>query len=164
MGLLDKLTGTARPDGEVPAAPADEVRRALLAVSGPDDPFTVSEGEGAADLTASWRIDEPAWRTSFEERGVDRLITVHMRLDAGSSTVHVAERTSTVTWRAGVAHLEVQKQWSSGPSTQRSWRATVGGDGITTAWSFSSDEMEDPPKRAATDAGWTWKPHPFGKL
>lgn len=61
MGRLwDRYTGTMRPDGGVPAAPATELRDALLALTGTGVPFAVREASGeGAHLVAEWRVLEP---------------------------------------------------------------------------------------------------------
>ncbi len=165
MGLLDKLTGTRRPDPGVERRSPEEVRAALLAVGGPEAPFRIAPGgPDGADLTAEWRIDEPTWQTRFAQRDVRRVVQVMMRLDAEAGEVRSVDRASTVTWRSGVAHLAAEKKMERGQKRHVSFRGELGPEGFELTWSFDDDELKRPLREAALQAGWGWKGITFGKL
>ncbi len=164
--ILDKLTGTKRPAEGTPRSTPEELRAALLAVAGPDDPYRVTEGGPKnADLTAEWRIDEPTWSTTFSQKDVSHVIKIMMKLDDEAGEVRSIDQTYTVTWRAGVAQLSITRESHRGQTKQVAFRKEIGVDGTTrTTWSFSSDELKDPLRDAALQRGWGWKGLTFGKL
>ncbi|WP_394431438.1 hypothetical protein [Streptomyces sp. SGAir0957] len=171
MGLFDKLTGTRRPDDGVAARPAAEVRDALLALAGPDVPWTVraaTPGE-EADLVAEWRVREPAWQEFFRRRHVDRTVRITMRLAADTREVRALDEQWEVTWHDGTPRFARSREYGRGPSRQISKRHTVerGADGerrLVETFSFDSAEMKDPLRDAVLKSGWTWRAVVFGKL
>lgn len=153
---MDRLVGTARPDSDAPAQPASSVRAALLAVGAADAPYTVAE-EDDGDLVARWRVEEPAWKTFFVERNVNRTIAVTMRLDEGAQEVrHVTEQL-TVTTKEGVLSVSKGAEYTRGNSRTASKRWTVGGDGVDETFSFDSTELTRALERTCLEQGWTWK-------
>jgi hypothetical protein len=162
MGLLDKLTGTAKPEDGVTARPPEDVLAALRAVGSGDVPYVVREtDEEGADLVAEWNFEEPAWNTMLMQRQVDRVVKVFMRLDPSDHEVRNVQRTYAVSWRSGVAELSVSKEMTRGSGRQISFGKSSG-DGPE--WSFDSDELVDPLRQAALEHGWAWKAVSFGKL
>lgn len=170
MGLLDKLTGTKRPAEGVAPRPPAEVRAAILGVNRPTAPFTVHEADGTeADLVAEWRIVDAQWYEIFAKAGMERTFRVLMRLDEQNNEVRAVDQEYSVQWRAGVPQLSKVVSKSRGQLHQvsfgRGWAFTERGQyGEVYNYRFSTGELKPPLQKAVTDAGWTWKGVPFGKL
>jgi hypothetical protein len=165
MGLLDKLTGTAKPEDGVTARPPEDVLAALRAVGEGDVPFVVREtDEEGADLVGEYDFEEPVWNTAMRARQVDRSHKVFMRLDPEEHEVRFVQKDYSVSWRAGMAELSVRKEGSRGTGRTVSFGKTVGGDGEAGDWHFDTEQLVDPLRQAALDNGWTWKGVSFGKL
>ncbi len=158
MGFLDRLVGTSRPDADVPARPADEVRAALLAVAADGRPYSVTE-DADGRLTARWRVEEPAWRTYFTERGVDRTVEVEMRLEEDAHEVRHVTKELEVTTEAGALRVSREASMSRGNSRTVSKRWTVGGsgEGAQETFSFDSADLTRALERACLEQGWVWK-------
>ncbi len=112
MGLFDKLNGTKHPCGDVPPQPAEDVKRALLGLNGPDVPYVVRYGaDEGAHLVAEWRLMEPAWQSFFASSQMSRRIRIRMRLDPGSHEVRVLEeqwKDPVGRRRAGIAGIRAR--------------------------------------------------------
>ncbi|GAA2307212.1 hypothetical protein OKJ48_26800 [Streptomyces kunmingensis] len=171
MGLFDKLTGTRRPDDGVEPRPPQEVREALLALAGPDAPWTVRAAapEERADLVAEWRVREPAWQEFFRSRHVDRTVRVRLRLVPDEYEVRALDEQWEVTWRDGTPRFARSREYSRGPSrtVSRRWSHERGADGerhMEETFSFDSAEMKDPLRDTVLASGWAWRAVVFGKL
>lgn len=82
MGVFDRLTGTRHPGRGISPRSEQEVRAALLAVSGPEVPYRVrgATPEEGVGPVAEWRITEPAMRPFFVRTQLDRTLKTRMRL------------------------------------------------------------------------------------
>ncbi|NXY97631.1 hypothetical protein HYE82_25310 [Streptomyces sp. BR123] len=171
MGLKDRLTGTRRPDGGVPPEPAAEVRAALLALGGPDVPYTVRNALPAedADLVAEWRLREPAWHDHFLRHRLERQVQIRMRIDPARHEVRTADRMWEVTWVGGTPRLATSGELSRGQVTtvSKQWTIGRGKDGgieATESFRFDVADMKTPLQKAVLGAGWTWRGVLFGRL
>lgn len=172
MGLFDSITGTRKAEPGVEVQPGAHVRDALLAVATPDTPYTVREGtpDENADLVAEWRLQEPQWRVYFYTRDVSRQLQIFMRLHEDDHEVRALDKQSTVVWETDGAGLSLraEKSWQRGTVKTKSFQGTIelGSDDpeIEKTFSFSSEELKDPLRRAILDCGWGWRGVSFGKL
>jgi hypothetical protein len=171
MGFFDRLTGTRRPDAGVAPRPAREVREALLALAGPDVPWTVraaAQGEGA-DLVAEWRVREPAWQEFFRARHVARTVRIRLRLVPDGPEVRALDEQWEVTWHDGTPRFARSREYGRGPSrtVSKRWSYERGEDGerhLRETFAFDSADMKDPLRDAVLKAGWAWRGVVFGKL
>ncbi|MEU5706964.1 hypothetical protein [Streptomyces flaveolus] len=163
MGLFDLFTGTRRPDSGVAARSPGEVRAALLAVGGPDVPYTVREGAAdGAELVAEWRVREPAWHTFFARTQVSRTLEIRMRLVPGRREVRALDREWEVTWVGETPRLALSKEQSRGQvrTVSRRWTVDRGSDGrlrMTEDFRFDSAELKTPLQEAVLRMGWIWR-------
>ncbi|MEU4032893.1 hypothetical protein [Streptomyces collinus] len=168
MGLFDVFTGTRRPEGGVAPRSAEEVRAALLDVSGPDTPYVVRDGAlEKADLVAEWRVREPAWHTFFARTQVSRTIQIKMRLVPERREVRALDRAWDVTWVGDQPRLVLSAERSRGQvrTVSRRWTVERGADGRlrrTEEFLFDPAELKTPLQEAALGAGWTWRGVLFG--
>ncbi|MFH8340810.1 hypothetical protein [Streptomyces sp. AM6-12] len=163
MGFFDIFTGTKRPKGGVAPQSVEEVRAALLEVSGPDTPYVVRDGAAeGADLVAEWRIRDPAWHTFFARTQVSRTLQIRMRLVPESREVRALDREWEVTWIGSTPRLALPAEQSRGQvkTVSRRWTVERGADGRlqkTEEFLFDSAELKTPLEEAVLGAGWTWR-------
>ncbi|MDX2595984.1 MULTISPECIES: hypothetical protein [Streptomyces] len=168
MGLFDVFTGTRRPEDGVAPRSVEEVRAALLDVSGPDTPYVVRNGAlEKADLVAEWRVRDPAWHTFFARTQVSRTIQVKMRLVPERREVRALDRAWDVTWVGDRPRLVLSAERSRGQvrTVSRRWTVERGTDGrlrTTEEFLFDSAELKTPLQEAVLGAGWTWRGVLFG--
>ncbi|MEU2395771.1 hypothetical protein [Streptomyces sp. NPDC007369] len=171
MGLKDRLTGTRRPDRGAAPAQEDEVRAALLALNGPDVPYTVRNALPAedADLVAEWRLREPAWHGVFLRHQLERQVQIRMRIDPARHEVRTSDREWEVTWVGGTPRLATSGEFSRGQTTtvSKQWTIGRGKDGrveATETFRFNTADLKTPLQKAVLGAGWTWRGVLFGRL
>lgn len=170
MGLLDKLTGTKRPDDGVTPRSAEEVRTALLSLNRPDVPYLIRDGAADdADLVAEWRMAEPAWQTLFIESQLTRAVRIRMRLVQEDHEVRALEEQWEVTRVGNPPRLEISSEYSRGPdrTVSRRWTIERGDSGrleATETFRFDSADLRNPLRDAVLKSGWTWRGLVFGKL
>ncbi|MET9495066.1 hypothetical protein [Streptomyces sp. NPDC006552] len=171
MGLFDRLTGTRRPDDGVVPRAAAEVRAALLALGGPEEPWTVGAAtpQQRADLVAEWRVREPAWQEFFRSRHVDRTVRIRLRLVPDEREVRALTEQWEVTWLDGTPRFARSREYGRGPSrtVSKRWSYGRGADGERhweETFSFDTGRMTEPVRDAVLAAGWTWRGVVFGKL
>ncbi|MET9774218.1 hypothetical protein ABZ023_08070 [Streptomyces sp. NPDC006367] len=148
MGLLDRLTGTRRPDSAVVPRSAADVRAALLALDGTDAPYRVRDalpGE-KADLVAECHI-----------RRVGVRLRTRMRLVPDRHEVRFLEER----WenRSG-GNTGSQYGRGHAPAVLRQWEKRQGPDGRehrVETFRFDTREMTDPLRDAVLGAGWAWR-------
>ncbi|MFF7238713.1 hypothetical protein [Streptomyces collinus] len=163
MGFFDIFTGTKRPKGGGAPRSAEEVRAALLEVSGPATPHVVRDGAAeGADLVAEWRIRDPAWHTFFARTQVSRTLQIRMRLVPESREVRALDREWEVTWIGSTPRLALPAEQSRGQvkTVSRRWTVERGADGRlqkTEEFLFDSAELKTPLQEAVLGAGWTWR-------
>jgi hypothetical protein len=170
VGLLDRLkaktrgivTAAAPAKGVAPAS-EDEVRRRLLAVSGPG--IETSEQDG--DVVV-------AWSAKVESAGVGgagyeyRYRAIRLSLDPEEHTAHaICLKTSTDAELGSSLSFSKDSEQGQfvGSESERvlAWLGphhTEGGatdQGYTFRWS----DLRDPAIEAVTGAGWTYKPKTF---
>ncbi|AGS69223.1 hypothetical protein [Streptomyces collinus] len=168
MGLFDVFTGTRHPEGGVVPRSAEEVRAALLAVSGPDTPYVVRDGAlEKADLVAEWRVRDPAWHTFFARTQVSRTLQIRMRLVPERREVRALDRAWDVTWAGDRPRLVLSAERSRGQvrTVSRRWTVERGADGRlrrTEESCFDPAELRTPLQEAVLGAGWTWRGVLFG--
>ncbi|MFD9281393.1 hypothetical protein ACFWD7_29545 [Streptomyces mirabilis] len=170
MGLLDKLTGTKRPDDGVTPRSAEEVRTALLSLNRPDVPYLIRDGAADdADLVAEWRMAEPAWQTLFIESQLTRAVRIRMRLVQEDHEVRALEEQWEVTRVGNPPRLDISSEYSRGPdrTVSRRWTIERGDSGrleATETFRFDSADLRNPLRDAVLKSGWTWRGLVFGKL
>ncbi|MET7270248.1 hypothetical protein ABZS59_03405 [Streptomyces flaveolus] len=148
MGLLARLTGTRRPDGDVVPGPAEDVRAALLALNAPGVPYRVRAAlpDERADLVAECRVERVGVR-----------LRTRMRLVPDRHEVRfLDERWETRPSDGAPA------QYGRGyaPAVYRQWETGEGPDGRprrVEAFRFDTREMTDPLRDTVLGAGWTWR-------
>ncbi|WP_031095606.1 hypothetical protein [Streptomyces sp. NRRL S-15] len=170
MGLLDKITGTRHPDAGVVSRPAEELRRALLGLNGPDVPYVIRDGAAHdADLVAEWRIDEPAWQTFFIGSRLTHAVRIRMRLADEGTEVRAVEEQWEVTRVGNPPRFRTSAAYSrgAGRTVRRRWTLQRGESGrleATETFSFDSAQLTGPLRNTALESGWTWRGVIFGKL
>ncbi|MEV7947143.1 hypothetical protein ACTOXX_22090 [Streptomyces rubiginosohelvolus] len=170
MGFFDKLTGTKHPEAGVAPRSAEELRKALLALNGPDVPYVISHGSAhGADLVAEWRIAEPTWQHVFVQSQLTHAIRIRMRLAEDVPEVRAVEETWEVTRVGNPPRLKASGTYGRGGGRTISRRYTLqrGESGhleATESFSFDSAHLTDPLRNTTLDAGWTWRGVVFGKL
>ncbi|MEV5579248.1 hypothetical protein AB0L39_11880 [Streptomyces parvus] len=170
MGLFDKLTGTKHPEAGAASRPAEELRKALLALNGPDVPYVISDGSAhGADLVAEWRIGEPTWQHVFVQSRLTHAIRIRMRLAEEVPEVRAVEESWDVTRVGNPPRLKASATYGRGGGRTISRRYTLGRREsgrleATKSFSFDSAQLTDPLRNTTLDAGWTWRGVVFGKL
>ncbi|MEU8674653.1 hypothetical protein [Streptomyces sp. NPDC048560] len=170
MGLFDKLTGTRHPDDGVAPRSAQELRTALLGLNRPDVPYIISDGAAqGADLVAEWRLAEPAWQTFFIGSQLTHALRIRMRLAEEVPEVRAVEEQWEVTRVGNPPRLQTSAEYArgAGRTVSRRWTLQRGENGrieATESFSFDSAQLTDPLRKAALEAGWTWRGLIFGKL
>ncbi|MFD8288164.1 hypothetical protein ACFV2B_08015 [Streptomyces lavendulae] len=164
MGRLwDRYLGTMRPDGGVPAAPATELRAALLALTGTGAPFGVREASGeGAHLVAEWRVVEPATGSGATRRQVERTFKVWMRLLPEEREVRAMDEQWAVTRAGNPPGRTVQREHGRGPirHVQKEWTFEKGPDGRrrkVESFRLDTRDMKHPLRDTVLAAGWTWR-------
>ncbi|MGB3301142.1 MAG: hypothetical protein WBA98_00450 [Gordonia sp. (in: high G+C Gram-positive bacteria)] len=171
MGLFDKLTGTKKPDSDIPAAPRPEVANAILAVNRPTAPFQVrpaNPGEDC-DFVAEWRIVDARWYEIFAKASLTSVFQIQMRLDPEKAEVRAVDREWTLEWRAGVPSLSMSGEAFRGQKKEVSFGSAYafteqGQYGEVYNYRFRTSEMKDPIAAAVNGKGWTYRAVSFGKL
>ena len=168
MGLLDRLkkgtrgvfTSVKQAGGAAPA-PADEVKRRLLAISGKG----ITTGEDDGEIVVAWaaRI-AGAGLGGGEYENLYRAIRVS--LDSSENTASgICFKTSTDA-ELGPGSLSASKSWERGQHVGvetvhvLAWlgpHMTEGG-ADEQGYKFSWSQLRDPVIEAVTGAGWTYKP------
>ncbi len=163
----DRMTGTKYPDGGVVPLSAEEVRASLFAVNGADVPYRVRNAlpTEKGDVVAEWRVLEPAWRTYFVQKRVDRLVKTRMLLVPEKHEVQTLDEEWEVTWLGDTPRLAASRAYSRGQLTtvSREWTYERGSDGRrhkVEVFRFDSREMKRSLQKVVLGAGWTWR----GKL
>ncbi|MGB3601940.1 hypothetical protein [Gordonia sp. (in: high G+C Gram-positive bacteria)] len=171
MGLFDKLTGTKKPDSDIPPAPPPEVANAILAVNRPTAPFQVrpaNPGEDG-DFIAEWRIVDARWCEIFAKASLTSVFQIQMRLDPEKAEVRAVDREWTLEWRAGVPSLSMSGEAFRGQKKEVSFGSAYafteqGQYGEVYNYRFRTSEMKDPIAAAVNGKGWTYRAVSFGKL
>lgn len=170
MGILDWLTGTERPEKNVPPRSPQEVYQALVGVNRDDASFLVRDGspEGI-DLVSEWRVMNPAWYEHFRTFSQREFYSVLMRLNPEKREVRSTDRTWTVDWTRGYPELVHGLEFQRGPQKKRevSWTIERDENGKLRAYrqaTFSSEDLKAPLRKAVLAHGWTWRGVAFGKL
>ncbi|MFJ5261480.1 hypothetical protein ACIQAC_13545 [Streptomyces sp. NPDC088387] len=170
MRLFDKLTGTQRPADGVTPTSVEEVRAALLGLNRSDVPYVIRDGAAEdADLSAEWRLAEPAWQTFLVESQLTRAVRIRMRLVQENHEVRALEEQWEVTRVGNPPRLEISSQYSRGPdrTVTRSFALQRGESGrleTTETFRFDSGDLRNPLRNAVLGSGWTWRAVLFGKL
>lgn len=170
MGLFDWLTGTKKPDRDVPVRSVDELRTALLACNRETAPYVVRASTGEqADLVAEWRIVDASWYEIFAKAGLRKTAKVLMRFDTTANEVRAADEEYTVQWRAGTPELSVAAEGFRGQQKSmefgKAWAFTEHGTyGEVYNYHFNTDELKNPLQDATTSSGWKWRGIAFGDL
>jgi len=170
VGLFDWLTGTRRPDDNLPVVPPQQVYAALLAVNRPTAPFVVLDGRpDGVDLVAEWKIVDATWYEVFAKAGLSKTFRILMRLDPAQGEVRAVDQEWSVEWRAGVPSLSLAASAFRGQSTSFEFGTAYafteqGTYGEVYNYRFTSSELKGPLQDAALACGWTWRGVAFGKL
>ncbi|MCF3165633.1 hypothetical protein ACFV6M_06445 [Streptomyces californicus] len=160
----DRMTGTKYPESGVAPLPAEEVRAALFAVNGAEKPFRVRHAlpTEKGDLVAEWRVLEPAWRSYFVRKQVDRLMKTRMLLDPEKHEVRSLDEEWQVTWLGDTPRLATSRAYGRGQLTTVMWeweyeRDADGHRRRVKVYRFDSRVMKGALQKAVLGAGWTWR-------
>lgn len=170
MGLFDFFTGTKRPERGVAPAPADTLRKALMAINRDSAPFTVQpDPSGKADFIAEWKIVDAKWYEIFAKAGVKRVFRIRMKLDEAAHDLRAVDEEFEVSWKAGVPTLSAAASGFRGQKTEVSFGTAYAfteelAPGQVYKYRFDTKEIKGPLQDAVTGNGWTWRPVSFGKL
>ncbi|MFF7729587.1 hypothetical protein [Streptomyces sp. NPDC008001] len=155
MGRLrDKWLGTKYPDSDVTPLSADDVRSALLAVTGLRVPYRIREAGPAenADVVAEWWF-----RTTIfdDSRRLEELrLRLRMRLDpSGHEVRFVQEQWSSLGGRPSMQHT-----YSRGRAFTVEWKYERGPDGrrrkVTT---LDTRDVKNALRQVVLESGWIWR-------
>jgi hypothetical protein len=170
MGLLDWLTSTKRPEAGATVCSKDELRQRILGVNRPSAPFRIVDGgaEGV-DLIAEWKIVDAEWYEIFAKAGLEKVFTIHLRLDDDAKQVRAKDHEYTLSWEAGVPRLSLSTSRFMGQKQSIQFGTAYAfteelRPGQVYNYRFSTGEMKEPIQEAVTGCGWTYKGVAFGKL
>jgi hypothetical protein len=164
MRLLDKLKEAARgafrpvkPARGVPSAPAEEVRRRLLAISGKG--IRTSEDDG--EIVVAWS----AKGTGIGESNVQYLYrALRISLDADKTTPYARARTHDTHASLEGGGISLSKEWTRGQQIGFedidvvAWPGPEGDEPADEQFRFSWSQLRKPAIEAVTGAGWTYDP------
>jgi hypothetical protein len=164
QGLVDKLTGTRRPQNGAQPAPPERVTAALLGVNRPDVPYAIREGTPAegVDLVGEWRLTETEWRALFSNGGVTKTYKILMRLDPKRAEVRSIDEEWSVSWNNGIPDLSRSKAQAKGQLDENVHAFQYGFDehghwGKLYDYSYRTKDLKEPLREAATGSGWVWR-------
>ncbi len=170
MGLFDFLRGIKRPPAGTPAAPAEDLRAALLDLNRDSAPWRVIPcDDDSCDLIAEWRIVDATWYEIFAKAGLEKVARVKLRLDPARHEVRALDEEFEISWRAGVPELHLSAQAFRGRKSEVSfgtaWAFTEElRPGQVYKYRFNSSELKTPLREVVLAHGWTWRPVAFGHL
>ncbi|MFD7812102.1 hypothetical protein ACFV6E_04000 [Streptomyces sp. NPDC059785] len=171
MGFFDALTGTRRPADGVEPGSAEELRKALLGLNGPDVPYAVryGAGDGGAHLVAEWRVAEPVWQGLFLDSRLTHTLRFRLRPVPQSHEVRVVQEYGEVTRVGSPPRLVVSGQYTRGQgrTVSRQWALGGGADGgprATETFRFDTADLRDPLRDTVLASGWIWRGVAFGSL
>ena len=136
----------------------------------------------ATPVTSTWTPNTPsdapvtctgmgiAWQQGMSEDQAGHCAvtytTASFRRLAGADQAFPSslEVTWKVTWVGDTPRLTLAQEYSRGQRREVSVGWTLGRDGPTRDYRFSTEDLKEPLRRAVTGAGWTWRPVAFGKL
>lgn len=170
MAFWDKLTSTKRPEEGTAVCSMAEVRDRILAVNRESAPFRIIDGaEEGVDLIAEWKIVDAQWYEIFAKAGLEKVFRIYMKFDESDHEVRTKDHEYSLSWRAGVPHLEVSMSKSMGQKQSFQFGTAFAfteelTPGQVYKYRFSTGEMKEPIQEAVTECGWTYKGVSFGKL
>lgn len=170
MGLLDWLTSTKRPEAGTRACSADEVRERILAVNRPTAPFRIVDGgDEGVDLIVEWKIVDAEWYEIFGKASLEKVFSIHLKLDEDRHEVRAKDHEYSLSWSAGVPRLEASASRFSGQKQSVQFGTAYAfteqlRPGEVYNYRFSTGEMKEPVQEGVTACGWTYKGVTFGKL
>lgn len=170
MAFWDKLTSTKRPDEDTPVCPKEEVRERILAVNRETAPFRIIDGaEEGVDLIAEWKIVDAQWYEIFAKANLEKVFRIYMKFDESDHEVRTKDHEYSLSWRAGVPHLEASMSKTVGQKQSFQFGTAFAFTeelvpGQVYNYRFSTSEMKEPIQEAVTSCGWTYKGVSFGKL
>lgn len=148
MGILDRLTGTRRPQAGVPAVPVGQLYDAIVALNRADVPWVIRSGASeGSDLVAEWISTTEEYKFHY---------MIVLRLDEARREVVTLDRL----WQSD----GLDASYGQGGNVSR-----VGSSGtierdangklrIVRSDSFDTRELKNPIREVVTASGWTWRP------
>ncbi|CAA9545739.1 MAG: hypothetical protein AVDCRST_MAG73-2391 [uncultured Thermomicrobiales bacterium] len=170
MGLFDWFNSTKRPEAGVAPASAANVRQTLLGLNRETAPWQIRDGaEEGVDLIAEWKIVDARWYELFAKASLTEVFQIHLKFDEAAREVRALDKRYSVSWRAGLPHLEFSASTFRGQTKSFSWGTAYafkedGQFGEVYNYRFATGEIKKPIQEAVTVAGWTYKGVSFGKL
>lgn len=164
MGLLDKLKeatrgvyGSVKPAPGVPAAPVEDVRRRILAISGKG--IRTSEDDG--EIVISWStkgvgLGEPNVQYWYR--------ALRVSLDTEQCTAHAGGRAHEARAALEDGGISLSKHWSRGQQLGfedidvLAWPGPAGDEPADEQFRFSWSLLRKPLIETVTGAGWTFDP------
>lgn len=170
MAFWDRLTSTKRPEEGTAACSRQEVRKRLMDINRPSAPFQIIDGvEEGVDLIAEWKIVDAGWYEIFARAGLEKTFRIFMKFDESSHEVRAKDHEYSLSWRAGVPHLEMSMSKTMGQTQSIQFGTAYDfteelRPGEVYNYRFSTGELKGPLQDAVTACGWTYKGVTFGKL
>jgi hypothetical protein len=159
-----------KPDKNVSALPADEVRQRLLALNRETAPYQIVDGTSEnVDLIAEWRIVDASWYEIFAKASLTKVFRIYMKFDEARHEIRAKDKEYTVEWRAGVPSLSVSASKFQGQKTSIEFGTAYAfteelRPGQVYKYRFSTNEIKKPVQEAVTACGWTYKGVALGRL
>ena len=170
MRLWDKLTSTKRPDANVTAAPAAEVRQRILDLNRETAPYQIIDGASeGVDLIAEWKIVDAAWYEIFAKAGLEKTFRIKLKFDEGDHEVRARDEEIEVSWEAGVPSFRFSRSKTIGQTQSIQFGTAYAfteelRPGEVYRYRFATKEIKEPIQEAVAACGWTYKGVTFGKL
>lgn len=153
-----------------PVSEAELLAR-LLAIAGPDVPFTITAAEDGRRLVATWRFADARWLDLARARSMRYVARVVLDLDAGANVVRVTEQLTRFDGSAGLDGASLEWRTERGVTFFQIERGRVFGlqfdengrpkPQLDYAWRFDARELKAPLIDVVTRAGWQWRPTPW---
>jgi hypothetical protein len=170
MRLLDRFTGTKRPEQGVQPLHSEQVRAALLAVNRASAPYAIREATAAegVDLVGEWRLIDTEWRALFCHGGITKTYKILMRLDPACSEVRTLDKAFSVTWNAGIPEICASLSGRTGQFNENVQASQCGFDehgrwAKLYDYTFRTQDIKEPLRGATTKSGWVWRALVFGR-
>jgi hypothetical protein len=159
-----------KPDANVPALSADEVKTRLLGLNRPSAPYRIADGQSeGVDLVAEWKIVDAQWYEIFAKAKLEKVFRIYLKLDPEKHELRTQDHEYTIQWTAGVPSLKLAVSSFQGQMNSVEFGSAFGftenaGPGIVYKYKFNTNELKKPIQEVITSCGWKFKGVAFGKL
>lgn len=156
-----------RPDPEVPAVPAAELARRLLALNGAHLPWALRTGP-EADIVAEWKFADATWWGVLAKSGMKKSYRLRLFFDEAKRRCGALDEFGELDWSAGLLaapRIHYSRSFFRGIQLARRRREVVYGLRVPTGqpgkvvdYTFDIDEVKQPVIAVVVAAGWTYQP------